>query len=350
MKQPQYKRPTLVSVLSPFVLIFGLNANAQTATTANVSRSTQFSLGELATAKVNLLIQGWSIQNENDSPNNQNFRLRRTEIKLSGAIANAPKYFFMIDPSKLIPLPNGKPIAANNMIQDVGIGYGFAPGFEITVGQFKAPTTAEGLDSSSDLQLPERSLVGRTIGDKREMGVKLTYKQTFWNATAMVSSGRYLTAAAEGMFNDIDTRIEFTPNKQTSFGTFLVMGAGFDYNRKGRWGANARYHWGNAELRAEYAQAKDKTTHSHGTTLETGYWINDNLEPVARYETYTPAQSAKNSGRAETLGVNYYFRNYFAKLQLAASALQNMSAATGSPTYSNGTDTKEVTLALQVAI
>jgi hypothetical protein len=327
-------------------------ASPATNSTASLSIAdyTTFRFGDAISAKFNALVQGWSVSNETTTANDQSLRLRRAELKLSGAVMNAPKYFFMVDPAKLIVAPNAKPIAASNMIQDFGISYAFAPGFEITVGQFKTPTTAEGLDPASDLPLPERSLIGRTVGDKREMGVKAGFKAAMWNATTMVSSGRYLTAAGEGMFHDLDTRVEITPMKGASIGSFLVLGNNFDYDRKGRWGANGRYTIGSAVLRAEYAQAKDAAVQSHGVTTEVGYWINDNLQPIARYETYSPNQAATASGRAETLGVNYYIRSYFAKLQVAASALQNMAAVNGSPAFVQGANNKEITVALQVAI
>jgi len=92
----------------------------------------------------------------------------------SVAGADAPRYFLMIDPAKLVPAPGGPNIAAKNMVQDFGLSYAIVPELELTVGQFKAPTTAEGLDSSGDLSLPERPLVGRTFGDKREMGIRAT--------------------------------------------------------------------------------------------------------------------------------------------------------------------------------
>lgn len=351
-------KPNAVTI-SIFTAVFGLfcvnsevlaQASASTSSASSVARYTEFRLGDDVSGKFNALVQGWSVANETTTAQDQNLRLRRAEIKVSGSITSTPRYFMMVDPAKLIVAPGAKPVAAANMIQDFGLGYAIAPGLEVTVGQFKAPTTAEGLDSSADLPLPERSLMGRTMGDKREMGVKLGYKTTFWNAAAMVSSGRYLTSAGEGMFNDLDLRYELTPVRQASFGTFLVLGNHFNYDRKGRWGANARYEIGHAVLRAEYAQAKDGATHSRGFTTEAGYWINDNLEPVLRFETFSPSQNAVSAGRAETLGVNYYIRSYFAKLQVAASAMQNMAAVNGTPSFAKGANNKEITVALQVAI
>lgn len=338
----------LLSALS-IVIFTGISLNAS-ATSTSITDYTNYKFGNFATTKFNVLLQGWGIQNQNTTPNAQSVRLRRSEFKLSGTIASAPKYFFMIDPAKLIIPPGGKAVPVDNMIQDFGLSYNVVPGLEITAGQFKIPTTAEGLDSSSDLPLPERSLIGRTLGDKREMGVKLAYKTQAWNIASMVSSGRSLSGPGQGMFHDLDTRIEITPNKALGLGAFVVLGNDFDYSKKGRWGVNGRYNLGQAVLRAEYAQAKDGPTQSAGITTEVGYWVTENFEPVARFEAFKPNQALIPMGQAETIGLNYYFRKAFSKIQLSGSALQNMAAVNGSPTFVKGALNKEATLALQTAI
>ena len=152
------------------------------------------------------------------------------------------------------------------------------------------------------------------------------------------------------MFHDLDTRLEVTPNRNLGLGGFIVLGNDFNYSEKGRWGFNGRYTLGHAVVRAEYAQAKDGTSQSHGFTTEVGYWITENLEPVVRYETFSQNQTTTISGRAETIGVNYYFRDYFTKIQLAGSALKNMAAINGSPTIAQGVSNQEVTFAVQAAI
>ena len=306
-------------------------------------------LGGGTTMKPSVLLQAWTLGNENDSSRNQAIRLRRAEIKVTGKIAGAPKYFLMIDPAKLIPAPGAPNIAAKNMLQDFGLSYAIVPELELTVGQFKAPTAAEGLDSSGDLPLPERSLVGRTIGDKREMGIRAAYKTTTWNAATMLSSGRAVSATGEGMANDLHTRVEATPVEGLGVGTFLTLGE-FDYSTKGRFGLNGRYRLGDADLRAEYARSSDKGVPGEGVTTEAGYWVTENLEPVARYEMFRPNPGFISASKAQTLGVNYYLRDYNTKLQLAGTAMQNMAAPNGSPSASKGVNNKVVTFVVQASL
>ena len=307
-------------------------------------------LGGGTTVKPNVLLQAWTLGNENDSSKNQTLRLRRAELKISGKIADAPSYFFMIDPAKLIPPPGAPNIAAKNMFQDFGLSYAIVPEFEVTVGQFKAPTTAEGLDSSGNLPLPERSLVGRTFGDRREMGIRAAYKAEKWNAATMLSAGRAVSATGEGMANDLHTRIEATPIEGLGVGTFLTLGGGIDYTAKGRFGLNGRYRLGDADLRAEYARASDKGVDSEGMTTEAGYFVTENFEPVMRYEVFRPNPGFASMAKAETIGVSYFLRDYNSKIQLAGTAMQNMAAPNGSPAATNGVNNKLVTLALQASL
>src|SRR4051812_32802386 len=81
-------------------------SNSNTSVT-NITDLINFRLGSVANIKFNALLQGWSIQNQNESANDQRFRLRRAELKLSGTVADSSKYFFMIDPSRLIVPPGG---------------------------------------------------------------------------------------------------------------------------------------------------------------------------------------------------------------------------------------------------
>lgn len=297
----------------------------------------------VASLKFNALLQGWVVGNEHEARQNQNLRLRRFELKFSGEIHRGPKYLVMADPSRLIPPPNGTVPPAKDMIRDFSLSQQFGNGFDFAVGQLRLPTTAEGLDPSSDLALPERSLVGRTLGYSREMGARFSYKAPLWSATSMVSSGRSVSGAGHGMLNDLDSRAELTPLKNLGFGAFVVFGKGFSYTDKGRWGANVRYRRGPASIRSEYAQAKDGARHSRGTTTELGYWITENFEPVVRYETF-------NSSKAESIGVNYYVREYNTKVQVAGSVMQNMISPNGTPTVEAGVNNKEVTVVLQESI
>lgn len=306
-------------------------------------------IANTATLKFNGLLQAWSLGNQTASSKNQSFRLRRAELKASGTVLEQTRFFLMIDPAKLIPPPGGTRVDTVTMIQDFGLGYKIVPELELSIGQFKTPTTAEGLDSSGELPLPERSLMGRTYGDKRELGIKLGYKTSEWNAATMVSTAQPFYGKGQHGLTDASTRVEITPMKDFGVGTFVTLGD-FEYKRKGRWGLNSRYKIESFDLRAEYAQGRDSAVQSHGLTTEAGYWVTENIEPIVRYEVFKGNQALTSYGKAETLGVNYFVREYNCKVQLIGTAMQNMAAPNGSPAATPGTSNRLVMLALQTSI
>jgi hypothetical protein len=316
---------------------------------ARVNDLTTYRIDDDNNVKFSALIQGWAVGNDHSTVKDQNIRLRRSELKLGATVARDLKLVFMADPSRLIPPPGTLSPSADNMIQDVIVGYTVLPGLELSAGQFKIPTLAEGLDSSAELPLPERSLITRTLGDRREMGAKAAYRYNQFQVASMVSSGRSLSQKGERAFNDLDTRFEYAPTRDASLGTFVVAGNQFDYSKKGRWGLNGRYAYHDASFRAEYAHGKDGAVHTDGMTTEVGYNISENLQPVVRFEAYHPNQRSGQWAEAETIGVNYFMRASMTKLQLAASALHNLSAVNGSPALAAGQTNAEVTLAAQAA-
>ncbi len=114
------------------------------------------------------------------------FRLRRAEMSYDGKVAEIVKYRLMIDPTQIW---NGNQtvtstgtvgtggkvsvtgtVAVKDILQDAYVG-AMVPYHEVRLGQFKLPITMEGYGSSSKLDFAERSIMGRTFGDQRDIGV-----------------------------------------------------------------------------------------------------------------------------------------------------------------------------------
>jgi hypothetical protein len=322
---------------------------ATTSTTVPSSDPLAFDAG-LVTGKFSGYAQLWGVSNNYESPSNQGLRLRRAELKLNGTIARAPKYFLMVDPAKLIKPPGStKPIPFSTLFQDFGLSYAFAPGLELTAGQFKIPTMAEGLDSSGELLLPERSLSGRSFGDKRELGTRLSYKAAGWNMATMLSMARPVSTEGSSELQDLITRVEVTPGKEWAGGTFVSLNK-LSYDQKGRWGVNARYTGSSVVARAELGQSRDRAVQSRGLNLEAAYWITESLQPVVRFETFQPNQATAVSAKAETVGVNYFIERKHAKVQVAGSWLQEMTAGNGTPVNAKGKTDQVLTVAFQASI
>src|SRR5205085_1236583 len=103
------------------------------------------------------------------------------------AVANAPA---PADPAKPEQVNVKQPVSAVSMLQDVYLTFQF-PIVDISLGQFKTPVSWEGYNSSSKLLFPERALVSRMFGDKRDLGLRLakTFKRFGYSAGLFNGAG-----------------------------------------------------------------------------------------------------------------------------------------------------------------
>jgi hypothetical protein len=184
--------------------------------------------------KISGLVQIWYTQMMDDSLRLNNtqgayqlrdeFRengisIRRTESKLAGSVGDDVDWEVMFDPT-LIAFP---------ILQDAAISYKLPNKIVIKAGQFKNLQTLEGLTSSSELLLIERSQMAKRWGDVRDRG--LVASMGFGDTKAL--AGRVHL----GMFNgnaknlqnndqmDLVGRLEMTYGKQHSFGAYTLQGA-----------------------------------------------------------------------------------------------------------------------------
>ncbi|MDR0498301.1 MAG: OprO/OprP family phosphate-selective porin [Holophagales bacterium] len=205
------KNTSLVSLL----LVAGLPAAAQT-------------------PKITGLVQVWYTQmmdnnlrlNSNTGPydirgefRENGFAVRRTEIKLAGNVGDNVDWEVMFDPT-ITSLP---------ILQDVSAKYKLPGKIEIKVGQFKNLQTLEGMTSSSELMLIERSQMAKRFGDVRDRGAVASIG--FGDSKAI--NGRLHV----GLFNanaknndnnaqkDMVARLEMGYGKLHSFGAYTLQGS-----------------------------------------------------------------------------------------------------------------------------
>ncbi|MDF3071762.1 MAG: hypothetical protein K0R38_7363, partial [Polyangiaceae bacterium] len=158
-----------------------------------------------------LNLQAWAIAEHignartDENAWQSSFRIRRAEVKAKGEII--PKtvgYMVMLDPARLLDFKGastdvkdadgetigtvpviGPPGAQNgstivtggssSILQDVQLTF-MTDYADFSIGQFKIPVSLEGAGSASKLYLPERSLVARRYGDRRDIGFKVEKK------------------------------------------------------------------------------------------------------------------------------------------------------------------------------
>jgi hypothetical protein len=296
-------------------------------------------------------------------------RIRRAEIKAKGEII--PKkvgYMVMFDPARLLDLKNtavpnggmdadGKPTTTNvlstagafngstvvtgantSILQDVQLTY-MTDYADFSIGQFKIPVSLEGAGSASKLLFPERSLVARKYGDRRDIGFKVEKKFDKFSYWFGVYNGEGQNNLDSNDQKDLALRVEAYPIKELTIAGvgYVSVGDRDLVNTKDRVEADIKFEKYGLLLQGEYIHAWDMvgTAAAHrrikgqGFYVVAGYTILDNLQPIVRIGAIDPeigvdehgatALDANDEITAYEFGVNYYLKQHDAKLQLAGS-------------------------------
>ncbi|WP_243383683.1 porin [Geothrix alkalitolerans] len=191
------------------------------------------------------------------------FSVRRTEIKVSGNIAEGVDYEVMFDPS--ISTGTSNPI----ILQDAFVVWKPIAGIDVKAGQFKNLQTYEGVTSSTELLFAERSQLGRMFGDKRDRGLALGYsygdpKGFAGKVTAAVFNG--MNDATSGKTNDTNAqkdfvlRLDFSLGKVHKFGAYTLQGTTDVADKGNPSTAIAANPGGTWPSQATIYDNKDKTT------------------------------------------------------------------------------------------
>ncbi|MGE0614610.1 MAG: porin [Bacteriovoracia bacterium] len=284
--------------------------------------------------KFNGLLQSWFYSDSTTPAVSNNFRIRRAELKLSGAITESTRWTVMIDPAKSLSSGPVSSTNDNKVLQDLNLGFLLSDEVELVIGQMKILTVQESLDSSSELTLPERSLISRTLGDQRQMGLQVFYKPKPWRFGWMLSNGGRPNTEDTNTAKDVSFRADVTFLDKLNVGGFLAA-KDFRFGQDARYGANVRWN-GDAEMiRFEFSAADDTTNDvkvsSYGYAGEAGYTVSGLMQPVFRYERYTPNADGGLSGTALWFGVNCFLSKHNVKLQLAYAHLYDMTTSSGTP-------------------
>ena len=310
------------------------------------------------------------------------FRIRRAEIKAKGEII--PKtvgYMVMFDPARLLdlqpattststtnadgtttitskttvaaPAQGGSSIltgASTSVLQDVQLTY-LTDYADVSIGQFKIPLSLEGSGSAAKLYFPERALISRLYGDKRDLGFKIEKKFDHFGYLVGIYNGQGQNNLDTNDQKDVSLRLEYYPIKDVTIGVVGYTGI-VDRDQigtKDRIEGDLKIDKGGFLLQAEAIRGWDrvaaptmadpkatKNQEGQGFYVLAGYTFFDQLQPVVRIGSIDPevgvdehAQIA-TPGTASTyapndeitayeFGVNYYLKQHDAKLQLSGS-------------------------------
>lgn len=306
--------------------------------------------------KPSVLLQYWYVDESHPATtaSDSNFRLRRAEVKFSGAANDYSRWFVSADFAKSLSTTSTSVVTStspttttttvagintsgdNKLIQDAGIAFKVAPEVEISIGQFKVLTASESLQSSSELLFAERSLLARTYGERRDPGTMAVYKTKSFKAAVMVSNGRGANLDDNNNSKDTSSRLDYTWESGVSAGAF-AFAKDNTFVDLDRYGINLGYSAGNYLFKTELINAKNGTTlRSSAVVADAAYKWNDSLQLAARYEYLQPDTTNEFRYSAAVTGVNYFISKHNLKLQLNHSHLFNMNGANGS--YSTGAD------------
>jgi hypothetical protein len=228
--------------------------------------------------------------------------------------------------------------ANTSILQDVQLTY-ITDYADISIGQFKIPVSLEGSGSASKLYLPERALVSRAFGDKRDLGFKVEKKFDYFGYLAGVYNGAGQNNLDTNDQKDVSLRLEVYPVKDV---TLAVVGYTSVGDRelpgtKDRIEADVKVEKMGFLLQAEAIRAwdvqgtpeKHKKVEGQGFYVLAGYTLFDQLQPVVRVGSLDPEVGVDEHGAtaldkndeitAYEFGVNYYLKQHDAKLQLAGS-------------------------------
>jgi len=114
-----------------------------------------------------------------------------------------------------------------NIIRDAMLIYNFSPQFALGLGQTKLPGNRQRINSSGDLQFPDRSIVNATFNIDRDFGVQAYYNNSIQNFSYVI---RGAVSTGEGRnFNTTDKGLAYTGRLELlPFGPFTNGGDYFE--------------------------------------------------------------------------------------------------------------------------
>ena len=294
------------------------------------------------------LLQSWLFFDKTqDTDMNSTFRLRRAEITVKGEIA--PKlvgYLIRIDAAKLlaarsIPVTGQDPAPTTpgsvsvlqpsgtdgSILQDFWISF-LSDYADVSVGQFKIPVSLEALQSSARLLFPERSLVTRQYGDRRELGVKIEKKLgDYFYYYAGLFNGSNVNRLDNDKEKDIGLRLEAYPVKGLTIGAVGYTTALGDREEavRDRLEADVRFEGAGLIVQGEFIKATDgpesARLEGQGAYGAAAYTFIDRIQPAVRIgflDTNTENDDAGKRLHYEGC-INYFLRSWEAKIALSVA-------------------------------
>ncbi len=283
------------------------------------------------------LMQFWYLHDQSATPKSY-FRLRRSEIRLSGQIRPEVLWTLMIDPAAVvenvktekieIPQVVTKTVVTDvgrkSVLQDFVITLKPHELISINFGQYKTPFGMEGLESSARLDFVERSALSTLFkwADFRDLGFTLNGNLKIENIKILPTVGVF-NGEGQNKFDvndvfDLYGRLVVKPIEELHLGAaYANSKIGKDKVDNSRVGAELKFSMDPIVAYGEFATGKYKGKDAYTFYLTGGYKIIKPLQLVARFDWYdTDTKKDDNEQYEITGGVNYFIEKHNAKIQL----------------------------------
>ena len=168
--------------------------------------------------------------------------------------------------------------AVADMFQDYYLTF-LVPYVDISIGQFKIPVSWEGYNSSGHLIFPERFLIARQWGDKRDLGIRLAHRFDYFGYSAGVFNGSGQNAFETNNSKDLALRLEAYPIEGLTIAgvAYATVGDRSQAGTKDRYEGDVRFERWGFLFQAEYIAARRRrerqspgpTAYAAGYTFET---------------------------------------------------------------------------------
>lgn len=305
-------------------------------------------------------------------------RVRRLRLRFDGYVYN-PKLTYVLQLSFSRGDIDYEDSGFPNIIRDAMVIYNFNKHFALGIGQTKLPGNRQRVNSSGDLQLPDRSIVNSEFNIDRDFGVQLYYRNAIQGFNYVIrgavssGDGRNFNNAGTSSTTSSDIAVnglcytgrvellpfgEFTNNGDYFEGDLsrepepkLSIGGGFSNNENakrsggqlGKYLYEARdiettmfdllYKHNGWAFAGEFLRryARDPVTQNpdnpaeeqhvyagHGQNYQASYLFRSNYEIVTRYSAVRPdhdIQVLEPKLEQYTLGGTKYLRGHRVKLQ-----------------------------------
>jgi phosphate-selective porin OprO/OprP len=372
--------PTLSKVISFALFIIILVANSSSAQVSQ-SQIPYFAYGKglsitspdsLFLLNIRFRMQnrvGYTTKSTNDwDAENIEARIRRLRLRFDGFIYD-PKLVYLIQLAFTRSDMDYDDTKFPNIIRDAVVIYNVNKHFSLSMGQTKLPGNRQRVNSSGDLQLPDRSIVNSIFNVDRDFGIQTNYRSTLGKTFTYVLRGAI--SSGEGRnFNDAQNGLAYTGRVELlPFGEFtnngdyfegdlarepkpkLSIAASFSNNENAKraGGQLGKFLYEGRDIEtvmfdllykhngwAFAAEFLNRNTDNpitispddplleqhvyvgHGENYQGSYLFRSNYEIVGRYSKVTPKNEIKELERIQsqyTLGINKYLKGHRVKLQ-----------------------------------